>query len=215
VAAPLTLYVDAFWSSPFDFSAFVALVEKGLEFHAVRALLREGQGTLPAYRERTITARVPALAHGEVWIAESQAIVEYLDEAFPAPHWPRVLPEAPAARARARQVMSFVRSELPALRVAIPSERIFYPRGGPLALAGEAADEATELEEVARRLLADPLFRPWSIAYADLAFALSRLELRVEPLAPDLAEFLARERARPSVRAYFEHPRPPRSPSEC
>ena len=42
----------------------------------------------PAYRDRSLTAKVPALEHDDFWLAESSAIAEYLEEAFPPPGHP-------------------------------------------------------------------------------------------------------------------------------
>src|SRR5262245_48418663 len=106
----LTLYIDAYWCSPFDFSCYVALHEKGLDFSTSRAVIRSGSGFPLPYRERTLVARVPALAHGDFWLSESLAVVEYLEEAFPPPDYPALLPADVRARARARQIVSFLRS---------------------------------------------------------------------------------------------------------
>src|SRR5215470_2219028 len=102
---PLTLFVDAFYSTPFDFRCWVALSEKGLEFTASRVMVGEGAGLMPAYRDASVTARVPGLAHDDFWIAESSAIVEYLEEAFPPPGWPALFPAEVRRRARVRQLM--------------------------------------------------------------------------------------------------------------
>ena len=101
---PLTLYVDAFFSTPWDFRGWVALKEKGLEFATSRVMMSEGTGLTAAYREQSVTARVPGLQHGDFLVAESAAIVEYLEEAFPPPDYPRLWPEDLRARSRERQV---------------------------------------------------------------------------------------------------------------
>jgi glutathione S-transferase len=209
----LTLYVDAFWSSPFDFSCFVALTEKQLLFGTVRALVREGQGLLPVLKERTVTARIPALAHGDFWLSESQAVVEYLEDVFPPPAYAPLLPAEPRARARARQVMGFLRADLHALRRERPSQMVFYPFSPP-PLGKDAEGDARELIELAGRLVAAPEFAgAWSIAHADLAFALLRLSRTGYAKIPARVEaFIAEECARPSVRAYLDHPRPPHPP---
>src|SRR5258708_10560134 len=97
----LTLSHDRFWISPYVFSSFVALREKSLPFerHAVALDRRETQRA--DYAARTITARVPALDHDGFTLAESSAIIEYLEDAFPSP---RLLPAAVRERARARHL---------------------------------------------------------------------------------------------------------------
>jgi glutathione S-transferase len=206
----LTLYVDAFWCSPFDFSCFVALTEKGLQFSTVRAILYEGTGLPLVYRERTITARVPALAHGDFWLSESQAVVEYLEDVFRPPAYPRILPAHPQARARARQIMGFLRADLNALRRERPSQRMFYPAKLP-PLGKDAEEDARQLLEITERLLVSAEFAGWSVARADLAFALLRLARTGYTLPTSIQDFLDAECARPSVRAYLDHPRPPHS----
>src|SRR6185369_14322102 len=112
--AKLTLYHDTFWISPYVFSCFVTMKEKGLDFTIEEVALHDKAQEDPAYRDRTITGRVPAFSHGDFWLAESQAIIEYLDDAFP--ETPRALPADLKQRARARQVLGWVRSDLLALR---------------------------------------------------------------------------------------------------
>jgi glutathione S-transferase len=66
-------------------------------------MVTEGSGLSAAHKEKSVTARVPGLVHGEFWLAELLAIVEYLEETFPPPEWPRLLPADAQRRARARQ----------------------------------------------------------------------------------------------------------------
>ncbi len=214
-ASALTLYVDAYWCSPFDYSCYVALREKGLEFNTTRAIIRSGVGFPLPYRDRTLVARVPALSHGDFWLTESMAVVEYLEEAFPAPEWPRLWPLELRARARARQIVSFVRSELGALRRERGSDFIVYPSSKPLPPLGRAArEEADELIEVTGRLLATGEVRGWPMASADLAFALLRLLRTGEPVPAEIAAFVAEVCARPSVRDFLAHERPPNPPDD-
>src|SRR6185503_20348002 len=122
----LTLYVDGYFTSTWDATCFVALTEKQVEFTTARALLRDG-GVPAALRKATAIARVPALQHGEFWLTESLAIVEYLEEAFPPPDWAPLFPVDVQARARARQIMAYMRFELRALRAERPWQYSVYP----------------------------------------------------------------------------------------
>lgn len=212
LSPPLTLFVDAFFCSPFDFRCWVALQEKGVEFSASRVMLREGQTLSEAYRERSVTARVPGIAHGDFWLAESLAIVEYLEEAFPPPAWPRLLPEDARRRARARQVMAFLGADLFDLIRERPSWMIVYPTNAA-PLSPRARDAADQLLGLAGRLLAEGTLEPWSIACADLMFALLRLARAGETLAPELQAFVDASLARSSVRSYLLHDRPPHPPT--
>jgi glutathione S-transferase len=211
-ALPLTLFMDAFYCTPFDFRCWVALKEKGLEFTASRVMVTEGQGLTASYRSASITGREPALSHGDFWVAESLAIVEYLEDVFPPPEWPRVFPADPRARARARQVMSFLGADLFALVRERPGWTIAYPRAMP-PLSPAARADADQLIEIASRLVADGALEPWSIAAADLTFALLRLACSGEALAPELQAFVDANVARPSVQSYLRHDRPPNPPT--
>jgi glutathione S-transferase len=205
----LTLYTDGFWISPYVFSCFVTLHEKGLEFQAQPVALQRKEQLDPAYRDRTITGRVPALRHGDFYLAESQAIVEYLDDAFP--DTPRALPAPARDRARARQVLGWIRSDLMGLREDRPTTTMFYARAeGPLGIEGKAA--ADKLLRVADLLVpagATSLFGAWSIADGDLAFMLQRLNLNGHDLPAKLRAFAEAQWARPSVQAFVKRERPP------
>jgi glutathione S-transferase len=206
------LYTDTFWISPWVFTAFVALKEKGLTFDMVAVALEKKAQLDPAYRDGTITGRVPALRDGEFWLSESQAIVDYLEEAYP--DTPRVLPADVRHRARARQILGWIRTDMGALREARPTTTMFYERGaGPLPPAArEAADKLVRVAGLLVRDGATSLFGTWCIADSDLAFTLHRLILNGEDVPANLRAFAAAQWARPSVRAFVEHERPPYVP---
>ena len=87
--ASLRLYGEHLWISPYVFSSFVALREKGVAFEVIPLKLNEGEQQRPAFRDQSLTAKVPTLEHEGFWLAESSAIVDYLEETFPAPRYPR------------------------------------------------------------------------------------------------------------------------------
>ena len=207
--APLKVYLDAFWISPYAFTAFVALTEKGLPFETVSVALQDKAQHEAGFRDRSLTGRVPSLEDGDFWLAESQAIVEYLDEAYP--ETPRLLPRDVKDRARARQVLAWIRSDLDALRAERSTNTMFYGRSAtPLTPAGRAA--ADKLLRVAGLLLpagATSLFGAWTIADSDLAFMLHRLILNGEDVPAPVRAFAEAQWARPSVRAFVEHARIP------
>jgi len=210
----LTLFVDGFFTNPWDAICFVALAEKRLEFTTARALLRDGQPLPAALRAETAIARIPALRHGEYWLTESLAIVEYLEDAFPPPEFARLLPGEPQARARARQIMAWLRFDQRTLRLERPWQLSIYP---PLPeeimpLSPEAQREVAELLDLVARLAAAGDLAVWNIAHADLAFALWRISRLGHPLPPAAQQLLDHNTDRPSVRAYLEHARPPNPP---
>jgi glutathione S-transferase len=212
--APLRLYMDRFWISPYAFSCFVTLKEKGVPFETIEIGLDRRDQHRPDYRDRSITAKVPALEHGDLFLAESSAIVEYLEEAFAPPHHPAALPARRPDRARARQIMSWIRSDLLPLREERPTTTMFYePAPGALSDRGEAA--ARYLLRVANRLVpegATSLFGAWSTADTDLAFMLHRLILNGYPVQGKVRAFADAVWSRPSVRAFVEKKRAPYVP---
>jgi len=208
-SAPITLYGENRWFSPYVFSAFVALTEKGVPFRVEELELASGATREAGYRAKSITARVPAIDHDGFLLAESSAIVEYLEDTFPAPRWPRLLPEETKARARARQVMAFIRSDLMPLREERTTATMFYERATlPLGEAAQAA--ADKLVFVTERLLEsrDVPFGEFSIADADLAFMLHRLILNGDPVPEKVRAYATSVWSRGSIRAFVEHPRP-------
>ncbi|XLM19736.1 glutathione S-transferase N-terminal domain-containing protein, partial [Chromobacterium piscinae] len=64
----------------------------------------------PGYRAQSLASRVPMLVDGDFALSESSAIIEYLEDAYP--DTVRVLPADPKARARARQLQAWLRSDL-------------------------------------------------------------------------------------------------------
>lgn len=203
----LVLYGNAGWTSPYVFSAFVVLKEKGLPFRVEPIDLAAGQHRRPEYAEPSFTGRVPALRHGDFWLSESSAIDEYLEDAFPAPAHARVYPADARLRARARMVQAFVRSDVLDLRVERSTDTLFQgvaPR--PLTPAGRAAAE--RLIAVAGRFLppgAEHVAGEFSIADADLALLLQRLVHNGDPCPERLATYARAVFRRPSVREWLRN----------
>lgn len=213
-SADLVLHGDAFWISPYFFSAYVALREKGLPFEVAELALHKDENHRPEYRDRSLTGRVPALRHGDFWLAESNAIAEYLEEAFPPPQYPRLFPEGLRERARARQLMAWIRSDLMPVREERGAATMFYERTGkPLSAQGREAAE--NLLRVAGLVVPEgrtTLFNAWCLADADLAFMLHRLILNGDEVPARLRTYAEAQWQRPSVRAFVEHVRVPYQP---
>lgn len=204
---PITLYCEAEWDSPYVFSVFVALHEKQLAFVEHVLDLGRGEHKQGDFRARSLTARVPCIEHDGFTLSESLAIHEYLDDAFPGP---RLLPAGVRERARARQILGWLRSDLMPLREDRPTTTMFYARADkPLTERGRAA--ADKLLEATERLIAEhgvTLFAGWSIADADLAFMLHRLILNGDPVPPRVRAYAEAQWQRPSVQAFVQHARP-------
>jgi glutathione S-transferase len=88
---------------------------------------------------------------------------------------------------------------------------VFYQTSGaPLSEAAQRS--AHKLIDVAEQLIpagATTAFDEWSVADADLALALRRIAGDGDLLPARLHEYAVIQWARPSVRAYVEHPREP------
>jgi glutathione S-transferase len=201
--APLWLYVDPQYVSPYAMSAFVALHEKAMPFEVLTVDLAAGAQHQPAYARQSLTQRVPTLVHGDFALSESSAIAEYVDEVFPGTP---LYPADPRQRARARQVQAWLRSDLQALRQERTTEVVFLgPTDKPLSPAGQAA--ADKLCAAAGVLLehgGDNLFAQWSIADVDLALMLNRLLRNGDPLPERLASYARQQWQRPSVQLWCE-----------
>ena len=112
----MILYGNTQWTSPYVLSAFVALRAKGLAFEVKTIPLDAGGQLEEGFTSMSLTSRVPALVDGAFALSESSAIVEYLEDAYPPPGHDRVLPTDVRYRARARQIMAWLRSDLGPIR---------------------------------------------------------------------------------------------------
>jgi glutathione S-transferase len=204
----LTLYGDAGFESPWVFHAMVALEELGVRYKLETRKLPLSTDERFRLQEKAILGKVPCIAHGAFWLTESSAISDYLAETFGPPAYPRILPADPQQRARARQVMSWLRTSLFALREDRPTTSVFQrPINKPLTEKGRA--EATELVRVAERLIPagkTTLFDDWCMADADLALALMRLIANSDTSLPQrLIDYGLAQWSRKSVRKYVAY----------
>ncbi|NVZ50380.1 glutathione transferase [Pseudomonas sp. B6002] len=205
--APLRLYVDAQFTSPYAMSVFVTLLEKGLAFETVTLDLDAAQNQAADFAQLSLTQRVPTLEDGNFALSESSAICEYLEEAYPdVPVYPADL----HLRARARQVQAWLRSDLLPIRQERSTLVVFYGQTmPPLSPVAQAA--ARKLIAAAQALLAgnpEHLFGEWSIADVDLAVMLNRLILNGDPVPAELVDYARRQWQRPSVQAWVNLQRP-------
>jgi glutathione S-transferase len=204
------LYGETLWISPYVFSSWVALREKGVPFETAGVALVDGAHRSPAYQELSLTSRVPALEHDGFHLAESAAIAEYLEEALPPPGHPALFPADRRARARARQIMGWLRSDLGALRDERSTVTMFYRlRLAPLTAAGER--DARKLCQVTEQALPagnQHLFGAWSLADSELAFMLHRLLLNGHEVPARVRAYAEAQWQRPSARSFVELARP-------
>lgn len=211
----LTVTRDRHWISPYFFSVYVALTEKRLDFDVEGVDIGAGAQKKTEYAGPTVTARIPALFHrtegGEFVLAESSAIVEYIEDVFPAPEHVAVLPTEVHDKARARQLMAWIRSDdtLP-VREHRSTHTMFYERAKtPLPDAAKAA--ADKLVAVAGRVIQKSdryLFGAFTVADADLAFILMRLIANGDPVPDDVRAWAEHVWKRASVEAFVKTKRP-------
>ncbi len=208
----LTLYGESSWVSPWVFHAMVALAEKQVPYRLELVPLPIPPAQRVEFEAHAVLGRVPMLVHGDVWISESLAISEYLAETFPTPDHPRIFPANLEQRARARQIMSMLRTSLFALRQERPTSTILGSIRPTSALATaplsiEGAADAAELLRIAGRLVqpgALSMFAQWCIADADLGLALMRLVGNGDLVPAHLATYAHAQWSRPSAQTYLQ-----------
>ncbi|MGE0872032.1 MAG: glutathione transferase [Kofleriaceae bacterium] len=207
MVADVTLYAESTWVSPWVFHVMVALEELRVPYNLHVVSFPLSTETRTNLQRAAIIGKVPILVHDGVGISESLAITEYLAEQFAPPAYPALLPAHPIERARARQLMSFLRTSLMALREDRPTSSVFgRPVVKPLGAKGQA--DADELIRVAGRMLQPgqtTLFQSWSIADADLALMLMRLVANQDPVPKHLLDYTHATWDRKSVRQYISH----------
>jgi maleylacetoacetate isomerase len=130
----LKLYT--YWRSSAAYRVRIALELKGLRYESVPVHLVRGGGeqSQPGYLRVNPQGRVPALEHDGRILTQSLAIIEYIDECWPAPP---LMPETPAARARVRALALLVACDIHPLN----NSRVLKYLGGTLGQAEPARDE--------------------------------------------------------------------------
>ena len=200
----LTLYIDSNHTSPYAMFAYIALKEKGLSFETTQINIREKHHQVTGYQDLSVTGKIPTLVHGDFALAESSAIIEYLEEEFPAPNFPALLPHDLRQRARARQLQAWIRSDLMSLRQDRPTTVIFdAPVDAQLTEAGRV--DADKLIRVASSLIGEDgsnLFGEWCIADTELALTLNRLVANGDEVPEKIKRYVQAQWLRPSVQAW-------------
>ena len=108
-AKPLIVYT--YWRSSASYRVRLALALKGLahELRPVHLVRNGGEQHAPEYRSLNPQGLVPTLVHGELVLSQSLAIIEYLDERFPARP---LLPAALGGRAQARAIAQLIACDI-------------------------------------------------------------------------------------------------------
>ncbi|AGI23546.1 glutathione S-transferase [Pseudomonas sp. ATCC 13867] len=127
----LTLY--SYWRSSAAYRVRIALGLKGLAYRQVPVhLVKEGgQQHADAYKALNPQELVPLLVDGEARIAQSLAILEYLEETHPQPS---LLPRDALQRAQVRALSLHIACDIHPLN----NLRVLQYLSGPLGVADEA-----------------------------------------------------------------------------
>lgn len=205
----IVLYGNTPVTSPYVMTVFVALEEKQLPYRLELLDLERGEQHRPDFIAHSITNRVPTLlikdAAGELWLSESAAIVEYLEERFPPPAHAALYPRGLAERARARMVQGLIRSDFLPIRQERSTETIFH--GLPIQPLSEQAEAARlRLVRIAAALVAEGqrfIASEFGIADVDLATVLQRLIHNGDALPAHLADYANHIWQRPSVQKWL------------
>lgn len=107
----MSIALHTYFRSTAAWRVRIALALKGLQYDAVPVhLLRDG-GEQHAERYRRLNPQglVPLLTDGDEVVAQSLAIIEYLDETHPEPP---LMPRSPAGRARVRALAQIVACDI-------------------------------------------------------------------------------------------------------
>jgi glutathione S-transferase len=201
----LLLYADAAWESPWVFHVMVALDELELPYK-LEPIRRPIEPSLKnQLKTNALIGLVPTLVHGDFWLTESVAISEYLAETFAPPAYPRIMPADVRERARARQIMSAMRTSMMGLRGDRPTTSVF---GKPVstAFSEKGRADADELLRIAGQLITPgklTIASEWCMADADFALMLMRLVANGDAVPAHIRAYTEAQWARPSIRKYL------------
>jgi glutathione S-transferase len=203
----LVLYVGEKNVSSWSMRAWVALAHKGLEFEE-RAIALAGGRDEARLRAASPTGQVPVLHHGTRVVPDSLAILEYVEETFPAPRWPALWPADPGDRAHARWLAAAMHSGFPRLRESMSFNLCFLPRRPAVSRAGlEEAGEVLSLWEAALAARSQPgpfLHGPFGgadVMFAPVVFRLTAFDV---PAGPAAAAYMRAVLAEPAVRRWLD-----------
>ena len=198
----LTLYADDDFVSPWVFHAMVALEETRAPYQLKAIHLPIDPAQRAELQRHAVLGKVPCLHDGDLWLTESSAISEYLHERFG-----HLYPQQQAERARARQVLSWLRTSMMPLREDRPTSSVF---GKPVQkpLSDKARADAAELVRIAEQLIPpgrQTIASEWCIADADLALMLMRLVANSDSVPERIATYARAQWSRPSVQKFLSY----------
>ncbi len=192
--------------SPYVRSVLVGLEEKHAPYRF--AAMSPGEFKQPAHLERHPFGRVPAFEHDGFALYESQAILRYIDAVCPQPP---LQPADARTAARMNQLVGIIDwYYFPQVAKTIGFQRVVKPM-----FLGQPADEEVVAQAMPQaeicfrelgRLATGPFLTGPQLTLADVMLAAHLAMLRLAPEGqaliegqPNLAAWLARMEARPSV----------------
>ncbi len=197
----LTLYEHPL--SSYAMKAKIALVEKGLEFHAIVPEGMMSGTTGGAFLEASPRAEIPTLIDNDVSVCDSTIILEYLEDKWPNPP---LLPPSPAERARVRMIEDVMDTLYEPNNWGLGEVLRFKRASGAVAnsLVAHSRTSVSKLQGWLDRQLGDqPWFNGASFGWGDVVVApyLSRSAAAGHPpqAGSALADWLKRASQRPSV----------------
>lgn len=199
--------------SPFVRKVLAFAAEKGVELETVPTGLNNQD---PGFRKASPFGKIPALRDGDFYLADSTAIITYIDTLHPAPN---LIPTEARARARTIWFEEFADTIMAAVMGKMFFNRIVGPRF--LGLAGdEAVAAAAERDELPPLLdyiesvipesgwLVEDRLTLADIAVASPLIGLDHLRIPLDAaIRPRLAGFAERMFARPCFATWIERER--------
>jgi glutathione S-transferase len=193
--------------SPYAQKVKIALGEKGVAFETRMPDILGGSDR-DEFLRMNPRLEVPTLVDGDEAIFDSTIIMEYVEERWPEP---RLLPSAPAERARARMIEEVCDTYYEAINWGIMEIRAFQRATGADAerLLARANEQTAGVQVwLARHFGAGPFFGGDRVGWADCAvvpFLHASSMFGNGPAAGSpLAAWLERMAKRPAVRTTFE-----------
>lgn len=178
--------IEFFWTSggPYAWRCLLALEAKRLGYTSTLVDLAGGATRTPEFLAMNPRGTLPVLRDGEVCVRESQAIITYLDRAYPEPPlYGRTPGEAARIMQEVNEQASYI--ETPLRGVIAP---LLFSKTPPdrAAVEASAAIVVKELDTLETRLASEPYLA---------GAALSAADVHLYPFLPTLERALAKPEA--------------------
>jgi len=204
------LYVGEKNISSWSMRAWVAMTHKRVPFEE-RAIALRGDPDRARRRQVSPTGRVPVLHHAGLVIPDSLAIIEYIEETFPAPAHPALWPADTGDRAHARWLAAAMHSGFMKIREGMSFNTCFLTQrpAPPAAALAEAAEMLALLEAaLASRKPGAGAFLCGEFGAADIMYAPAMVRLTAYEVptgaVPRAAAWMRAVLAHQAVRSWLD-----------